>query len=354
MSFWNNPENNSVKIILAVLVFILVAFFVYKNMNSQSLKNTGQVAPGTSVRMRTDTASAITKTSAILRGTVLDAGITTSRTVGTPVQFDYGTTQKYGMTAYAGSAVTGQSFYAPVTGLTCGTTYHFRSRASMFASAAVGSNLQFTTLGCNTPDVKVVSGSVTTSAPNAITASTATLNGKVTDLGNAGGAMGGFEYGKTTTYGTKVTAAQLWGPGTFSLPIKDLACATTYHVRATVVNSAGTGNGADTTFTTTACPSGPLAIVTTGKASIVNGVGVTLNGMTVNNQGWSYGTSGFQYGTTTSYGTEVVARNFAGPGPFSTVINKGFTRGTTYHFRAFVRNATTGQTAYGADVTFTF
>lgn len=354
MNFWKNPEYNSLKIVLAVLVFISAVYFVYKNMQSDSLENTGQVMPGASVRMRTDAPTAITKNSVILRGTVLDAGISTSRTVGTPVQFEYGTTPRYGMVAYAGSAVTGQSFYAPATGLACGTTYHYRAKASLFGSAAVGGSLQFTTPSCSSVEAKVVIGTVETSIPSAITSSSATLSGKATGLGNAGGAMAGFEYGTTTAYGTKVTAAQIWAPGMFTFPVSGLACGTKYHVRATLLNSAGTANATGTTFTTSPCPGGVVATVTTGKASIVNGVGVTLNAMTVNNQGWSYGTSGFQYGTTTSYGTEIVGRTFAGPGPFSAVISKGLTRGVTYHYRAFVRNGLTGQVGYGADMTFKY
>ncbi len=352
MNFWKNPEYNSLKIILAVLVFISAVYFVYKNMQSDSLENTGQVASGISVKIATSPATAITKTSAVLNGKVIDAGITTSRTVGTPVQFDYGTSQKYGMASYAGSATTGQSFYAPVTGLTCGTTYHFRSRASMFASAASGTNMQFTTLACNTPDVKVVLGTATTNTPTAVGSSNATFIGSATNFGGAVGAMGGFEYGTTTSYGNAKTAAQLWSPGSFSLPVTGLSCGTNYYVRSTLVNSAGKAYGPSVSFTTGACPAGPAPTVSTSGSNYSSATGFLLKGMIGNNQGATSGTTGFQYGATTAYGNEIVAgANLVGP--FSVSIPKtGLVRGTTYHYRAFFRNNLTGKTGYGADMTF--
>ncbi len=40
MSFWNNPENNSIKILLVVVVVLIAGYFVYHDLNSG---NKGQV-----------------------------------------------------------------------------------------------------------------------------------------------------------------------------------------------------------------------------------------------------------------------------------------------------------------------
>ena len=34
MSFWNNPENNSIKIVLLIIIVAIAGYFVYKNMQT--------------------------------------------------------------------------------------------------------------------------------------------------------------------------------------------------------------------------------------------------------------------------------------------------------------------------------
>ncbi|MCI5137722.1 MAG: hypothetical protein D3922_04740, partial [Candidatus Electrothrix sp. AR1] len=93
---------------------------------------------------------------------------------------------------------------------------------------------------------------VTTDAANGLDANGATLNGTV----NANGVSSTvtFEYGLTTGYGTTVTADQSPVTGStdtaVSHAITGLAPSTTYHYRVIGVNSIGTSNGADMTFTT--------------------------------------------------------------------------------------------------------
>ena len=76
---------------------------------------------------------------------------------------------------------------------------------------------------------------------------------------------------------------------------------TTYHYRVAGQNAAGTTNGSDMTFTTSAAP----PAVTTNAASGVAATGATLNG-TVNANNNST-TVTFEYGLTTGYGTTVTA-----------------------------------------------
>jgi MSHA biogenesis protein MshQ len=99
---------------------------------------------------------------------------------------------------------------------------------------------------------------VTTVAASTISATSATLNGTVTP--NQTTATVKFNYGTTLAYGTTVNAtpASLTASATGSVvtyALAGLTCNTTYHFRAAATNTAGTTNGGDLTFTTTACPS---------------------------------------------------------------------------------------------------
>lgn len=94
---------------------------------------------------------------------------------------------------------------------------------------------------------------VTTSAATSVTASSATLNGNITNLNGGGNATAwGFQVGLTTAYGTTIQSTGSVGTGTYNLPITGLAGGITYHARAFATNSGGTGNSSDFTFTTSA------------------------------------------------------------------------------------------------------
>ena len=43
MSFWNNPENNSLKTIIIVVVIAVLGYFVYTYMQKDSLSGEGRV-----------------------------------------------------------------------------------------------------------------------------------------------------------------------------------------------------------------------------------------------------------------------------------------------------------------------
>lgn len=90
---------------------------------------------------------------------------------------------------------------------------------------------------------------VTTDPATSLEQTTATLNGT---LDNDGGeaCSCGFEYGKTTEYGT-TTATQSKTTGqTFSHEVRGLKPATVYHFRAVATNTEGTSYGDDRTFQT--------------------------------------------------------------------------------------------------------
>jgi uncharacterized repeat protein (TIGR01451 family) len=115
---------------------------------------------------------------------------------------------------------------------------------------------------------------VTTNAASAITASSATLNGTVSSNGRQTTVT--FNYGTTTGYGSSVAYASnplssSAANVAVSASIGGLACNTLYHYQVVGVNNQGTTNGADQTFTTSACPTAvTLAKTASSAASVIN------------------------------------------------------------------------------------
>ena len=106
--------------------------------------------------------------------------------------------------------------------------------------------------------VGAVAPVVSTGSASNVTNTGATLNGTVNPEGAS--TTYKFEYGTTTSYGTSVPVPDgSAGSGTSavneSANISNLTASTTYHYRIDATNSAGTTNGSDATFTTSACGS---------------------------------------------------------------------------------------------------
>ncbi|MFI5054000.1 MAG: hypothetical protein ACHQDE_06525, partial [Acidimicrobiia bacterium] len=287
----------------------------------------------------TGAASGITAKTATLNGTVNANGASTI------YWFQYGTTTSYGLqtgTHGAGSGTSAHSVSAGISGLVAGATYHFRLVAQNSAGTTDGADQTFTTTAASAPQV-------TTGTATGVSAKAATLNGTVNP--NGATTTYWFQYGTTASYGLQ-TSTRDAGSGTsgrsVSAGISGLAAGTTYHYRLVAQNSAGTTNGQDQTFTTTAANA---PAVTTGAASAIGPRDATVNG-SVNPNGAST-TYWFQYGTTTSYGLQTGTRS-AGSGtngqPVSAHLS-GLTTGTTYHYRLVAQNS--AGTTQGGDQTFT-
>jgi hypothetical protein len=214
----------------------------------------------------TTAATLVTSSGANLNGTVNPNNLSSS------VSFDYGLTTSYG-TNIAGvpSPVNGSTATAvsvAITGLTPGVTYHFRVNGVNTVGTTNGSDMTFTTLAA--------APTVVTTAATGITISTATMNGTIT--ANGASTTVTFSYGLTSAYGTTVPAVPATVTGNTATAvvaaISGLTCNTLYHYKASGVNSAGTTNGNDMTFTTLGAVS-PAGTIT-GPTSVCKGAsGVT-------------------------------------------------------------------------------
>lgn len=211
----------------------------------------------------TKTATNVKDTSATLNGSVDPNGLATTFYV------EYGTSTSYGTktpAASAGSGTSTKNVSAAVTGLTGGTTYHFRLVATNATGTTNGADQTFTTSG------KPISQ---TGAPTGVTGTSATLTGTVNPNGHATSWY--FEYGTTTGYGAKTStqnAGSSVGVRAVSVPIGGLTPGTTYHFRLVATSSAGTGFGADATFATV----GPAVTISAAGTTVVYGRRVTLHG----------------------------------------------------------------------------
>jgi len=287
----------------------------------------------------TSPATAITGISATADGNVTDAGCGTITARG----ICYGTTVNPDIsgTKTTETGTTG-AFSSNISGLIPATTYHYRAYVTSSVSTTYGADFTFTTLA--------VAPTVVTNAATLVTGTGATLNGTVN--ANNSSTTVTFEYGTTIAYGTTVTAIPSPVAGTtgtaVSYVLPGLTPNTTYHFRAVGVNVAGTANGGDLTFTTSAV----LPSVVTDAASAVTALGATLNG-TVNANNASTAVT-FEYGLTVSYGTVVNAIPSPVTGISDTPVSyalSGLQPNTTYHYRAVGVNV--AGTANGGDLTFT-
>ncbi len=283
----------------------------------------------------TSPATSVAPTSATLNGSVDPNGRATTW------YFEFGTSTSYGSKTAERSAGAGSStanVSGSVTGLARGRLYHYRLVATSDAGTSRGADRTFTTLSVPT---------VATGSASSIGLTSGRLNGTVIPNGQA--TTWYFEYGTSTSYGSKTTARSAGsGTGTarVSSSLTRLRTSTTYHYRLVATNGSGTTFGSDRSFSTSLAPA-----VRTGSVQNGGSTTATLTGA-VDPRGRATSWY-FEYGTSTSYGSRT-ARRSAGSGTAARSVSEpvsGLIAGATYHFR-LVATSDAG-TSRGADGAFT-
>src|SRR5207302_1052180 len=184
--------------------------------------------------VKTEPASAVSQTTATLNATVNPNGSEVSR-----CEDQHGTSDSYGSSAPCtpapGSGTSSVAVSAVVTGLTPGTTYHFRISATNAGGESKGADETLTT---STPPLPIVK----TEPASAVSQTTATLNATVNPNGSEVSECK-LEYGTTTSYGSKIGRA----PGRETGNARVAAAATesalganaTYRCRDSATNAGG-------------------------------------------------------------------------------------------------------------------
>ncbi len=229
------------------------------------------------------------------------------------------------------------------------------------ASAAIASAATATTTTTTTTTTTstTTTTTTTTNAPKPPTAST----GAATSVSFASATLGGtvnpngtsttyfFQYGTSTAYGTQTSAASA-GVGTgdvaVSAAVSGLLPSKTYHFRLVAMSPAGTVDGADQTFTTTATP--PPSLSTGAARSVTSNAAIVT--ATIDPHGVPT-TFQFQYGRTAGYGSHSSTQS-AGSAVTNVAVSAalgGLSPSATYHYRVIATSA--GGTVAGSDRTFT-
>jgi hypothetical protein len=187
---------------------------------------------------------------------------------------------------------------------------------------------------------------VTTLAANPVTETSATINGTINPNGLASTYY--FDWGTTISYGNSTPATPA-GSGisntAVSANISGLIPGTPYHYRIVGVNSDGTTNGNDMTYTP------GVAGITTTAVTAITVVSATSGGNVIYDGGSSVTARGVCWGTAanpTLTGNHTT--DGSGLGVFTSSIT-GLSSITTYHIRAYAING--NGTFYGDDLSFT-
>ncbi|MDA9762036.1 hypothetical protein N9C84_03090 [Desulfobacterales bacterium] len=290
----------------------------------------------------TQAVTSITTDTATSNGDITDLGAPNPtahgvcwNTGGTPTTGDSSTD--------AGAASATGAFTGNITGLSANITYFVRAYATNTAGTSYGNQVSFTT--------SAQAPTVTTQAVSGITATNATGNGNITDLGapnpTAHGVCWSTGQNPTTADDSRNEGAAS-ATGAFTSNITGLSANITYYVRAYATNAAGTSYGSQVSFTTNQQPptvttqavSGITITTATGNGNITD---LGVPNPTAHGVCWSTDQDPTIADNSSNKGAA------SATGAFTANIN-GLSANTTYYVRAYATNA--GGTSYGNQVSF--
>jgi uncharacterized protein (TIGR02145 family) len=288
-------------------------------------------------------ATNFTQTTAKLNGLVNANGPATT------ITFEYGLTADYGTSVngvpnnVAGTSNT--SITADITGLTEYTTYHFRIKAVSAAGTTFGNDLIFIT-----PFTSIAVPTVSTSVVTDITQSTAIGGGNITSEGGSALTSSGVCWSTQTNPSVSDSkTSDGTATGNFTSNLTGLTAGTTYYVKAYATNSAGTGYGAERSFSTNTLIS--LPTVTTTAISDITSSSAVSGGNISSDGGAPVTTSGICWSTLNN---PTVADSKTTDGSASGGFNSNITGlipSTTYFVKAYATNSE--GTSYGNEHSFT-
>lgn len=236
--------------------------------------------------------------------------------------------------------VTGATYTVKLGGLNYATRYYARAYGIGLSGTIYGEEVSFTTLS--------VAPKLTTTVISAITGTTATGGGNVTD--NGGEAVTARGVCWSTNHNPTVTDAKTAddkGNGLYASNLTNLLGKTTYYVRAYATNKIGTAYGTEVSFTTLVAK--PTVLATTAITG-VTASGASSGGNITSDGGGTITERGICWSKSTDPTiADKKAGSGTGTGTFTAVLAE-LEVATTYHVRAYATNS--AGTGYGPDVTF--
>lgn len=207
----------------------------------------------TAPTVTTDAATAVATATATLNGMVSSNGSITT------VTFDYGPTVAYGSMLTAATSplaanAANSAVSAALSGLTCGTTYHFRAKGVNGIGTTNGGDLSFTTTACPAPTVTSINtASANPTAANTVVSWTVLFNTAVTGVDAsdftllAAGGVAGAGITGVSGSGTTYTVTANTGTGTVgTLTLRLVDNDSIVNATSTPLGGAGAGNGSFT------------------------------------------------------------------------------------------------------------
>ena len=288
--------------------------------------------------LTTTTVSGITRTKAISGGTITSNGGVAISISGICWSTSHNPTVSGSHTS---DGTTDGSFSSKMSGLVPFTVYYVRAYATNSKGTGYGEELSFNT-------GSIVLPTLTSSPVSSVTSSGALSGGNITDDGDGTIISRGVCWSVTpspVTSNDKTSDGT--GTGTFSSNVTGLLPATTYHLRAYAINSAGTAYGSEIIFTTLAS----LPSLITATASDIKRTSATSGGSITSDGGAEIVSSGICWSTSHNPVT-TGSHTTDGPNSGSFVnILVGLIPNTTYYIRSYATNSI--GTGYGNEISFT-